>query len=141
MERNCIFCKILEKEIPAKFIAENEFAISFMDINPASEGHVIVIPKKHFENYEDCDSKYLVATTLLAKEICKKIKNSPLKPKGFNFLSNQNKIAGQEIFHFHMHVIPKYEEDQGLIMRFKNENKVDVEKTFNTIKKSKYTIV
>lgn len=111
---NCIFCKIIRKEIPAKIIAENDHAIAFLDIDPISDGHTLVIPKKHFQDLGICDTVSLNAVINLAKTISRIIEKSKLDVWGFNYLSNQGQIAGQAVNHFHLHVIPKYAVNEGL---------------------------
>lgn len=137
---DCIFCKIANKEIKSKIIAENDYAIAFLDVDPVANGHVLVIPKKHFEDLSTCDNKYLMGTSLLVKEISKKLMLSPLEPKGINYISNEKTIAGQQVMHFHMHVIPKYEMDKGFKATPKKEDICSLVETFDKIKKSKYII-
>ncbi len=116
--KDCIFCKIVNKEIPAKVIAENERAIAFLDAFPISDGHVLVIPKKHYADLGLCDEASLVDVIKLVKQVSNDIEDTKkLDPWGFNYLSNQGKIAGQEVMHFHMHIIPKYEKDKGFMFR------------------------
>lgn len=118
--KDCIFCKIINKEIPAKVVAENENAIAFLDAFPVTDAHVLVIPKKHYQDLGLCDEKSLIDVIRLVKLVSNDIEyTKKLSPWGFNYLSNQGKIAGQEVMHFHMHIIPKYTKDKGFI--FKNE--------------------
>ena len=144
--KDCIFCKIINKEIPAKIIAENECAIAFLDAFPVTDGHVLVIPKKHFIDLAMCEEKYLIDVIKLVKQVANDIELSKkLDPWGFNYLSNQGKIAGQEILHFHMHIIPKYTKDKGFV--FKNEKEPlcysldEVEKFIKTPNKMAYKII
>lgn len=142
--KDCIFCKIANREINSKLIAENKNAIAFMDIDPISDGHILVIPKQHYNDLSSCDDQALSDVVLLAKQIAKKIDGSKLKPWGFNYLSNEKAIAGQVVNHFHFHVIPKYGKTEGFIL----ENAIDkskryldnIETVFDNISKSKYTI-
>lgn len=128
---SCIFCKIVSGEIPSKKIYEDDFLIAFLDINPMSFGHTILIPKKHFLNLEETDDQYLSKILIASKKIVKFLKNNISEIKGFNYLSNQEKIAGQEINHFHFHIIPKYKEDYGFKVTanidnsFKNNELID----------------
>lgn len=116
----CIFCKIVSGEINAKIIAENEHAIAFLDAFPISDGHALVIPKKHYLDLSLCDDVALIDVIKLVKKVAINLEDvKKLNPWGFNFLSNQGKIAGQEIMHFHIHVIPKYIKNKGFV--FKNE--------------------
>ncbi|MDE6289385.1 MAG: HIT family protein [Ureaplasma sp.] len=111
---NCIFCKIVKKEIPAKIIAESEKAIAFLDISPASVGHTLVIPKKHFIDLAHTSSDYLNSVINLTKFVATILEETKsLEVWGINYLSNQGSIAGQVVNHFHMHVIPKYSANEG----------------------------
>lgn len=128
---SCIFCKIVSGEIPSKKIYEDDFVIAFLDINPMSFCHTILIPKKHFLNLEETDDQYLSKILIASKKIVKFLKNNISEIKGFNYLSNQEKIAGQEINHFHFHIIPKYKEGYGFNVSanidnsFKNNELID----------------
>lgn len=136
----CIFCKIVNKEIPAKIIAENNYCLSFMDISPCSDGHVLVIPKKHCLDLATCDPIYLKQVIEMVQKVSKKIEYSSLQPWGFNYLSNQGSIAGQVVNHFHMHIIPKYAKNEGFEFEAKNKNVNDIEEVFTKITKSKFKI-
>lgn len=129
---NCIFCKIVSAKIPSKKIYEDDFVLGFLDINPISFCHTILIPKKHFINLEETDEEYLSKILIASKKIVKLLKNNIPEIKGFNYLSNQEKIAGQEISHFHFHIIPKYKENYGFNVisnidnnSFKNDELID----------------
>ncbi|MDR0545672.1 MAG: HIT domain-containing protein [Mycoplasmataceae bacterium] len=108
----CIFCKLI-KEQKMTIIAQNDLALAFLDINPVSDGHTLVVSKKHIENLSTCDQNTLNAMMELVLLVTNKIKKSSLKPNGFNYLSNENKIAGQLVPHFHIHIMPKYDADHG----------------------------
>lgn len=113
---DCIFCKIVKKEIPARIIDENEYAMAFLDVNPISNGHVIVIPKKHYSNLMVCDDDEILYETMkMVRHVAKILDASKLQPWGFNYLSNQGEMAGQAVRHWHMHVIPKYMKSEGFI--------------------------
>lgn len=129
----CLFCKIINKEIQSKIIYENEYVLCFLDINPISNGHCLVVPKKHFKNLCETDEIYLQHISLALKIIANKLYNSKLKPWGMNYLSNENAIAGQEILHFHFHIIPKYFANEGLILQTNKSINEDVGKIFNLI--------
>jgi histidine triad (HIT) family protein len=77
---SCVFCDIVEGKIPCRKVAENKLALAFLDVNPASDGHTVVIPKKHFQNYADTPKEYLDAVCELAQEVAKAIEISALKP-------------------------------------------------------------
>ncbi len=119
--KDCIFCKIINKEIPAYIIAENDHAIAFLDVNPISEGHTLVIPKVHCCDLATCPPEHLSGVILLAQHVAKVIERSKKTDAwGINYLSNQGKIAGQVVNHFHLHIIPKYAVNEGF--EFKCEN-------------------
>ena len=140
----CLFCKIIKGEIPSYKIYEDEFTYAFLDISNDCNGHILVIPKEHYQDFSSCDDEYLVSVMLLAKQIVKKLNNSKLNPWGINYLSNEKDIAGQIVKHFHLHIIPKYAKNEGFIL----ENAIDKSKrylddinlVFEKIAKSKYTI-
>lgn len=106
----CIICKIVNKEIPAKIILENDLALAFLDNKPVNPGHSLVVSKKHFPTIEEMPEKDLISVILMIKEVAKRIKDN-LKIEGYNLLLNNDKIAGQEIAHLHFHIIPRLEDD------------------------------
>lgn len=132
---DCIFCKIVEKQIPAKIIAENEGAVAFLDIQPMSDGHTVVIPKKHVMNLSQADKKTLHDVMDLVQEVSLTIQDSSLKPWGFNYLSNEGSIAGQVVMHFHIHVIPKYGKAEGFKIGMGNKFLGDIDKIYGELKK------
>ena len=110
----CVFCQIVKKQIPALIIAKNSKAIALLDINPVSDGHTIIIPKKHYCDWQNTPPKVLFAIVKLSHKVIKILNKSlPIKPLGYNYVSNQGKIAGQQVFHFHLHIMPKYKENEG----------------------------
>ena len=122
----CIFCQIVKKQIPALIIAKNNKAIALLDINPVSDGHTIIIPKKHYCDWQNTPPKVLFAIVKLSYKVIKILNKSlPIKPLGYNYVSNQGKIAGQQVFHFHLHIMPKYKENEGFSL---NHGKIKVKK-------------
>ncbi|HRP91627.1 MAG: HIT family protein [Ignavibacteriaceae bacterium] len=111
---DCIFCDIASKISEAEIIFENEKVIAFLDINPVNYGHTLVIPKKHFDNFLTMPNDELAELTKLTQYIAGSVKRA-LKADGFNIISNNGSSAGQSVFHFHYHIIPRYEND--FIMR------------------------
>lgn len=105
---DCIFCKIIKKQILTKFIAENENFAAFLDANPKSKGHSLVVPKRHYATALDMpDESYSEMFSLAKKIAADSIKKN--KATGFNFLINNFKSAGQHVPHVHLHVIPRYD--------------------------------
>ena len=114
---NCLFCKIVNKEIPNYTLYEDEVCLAFLDISQATYGHALVICKEHYSNLLEVPSKVLEHMMSVAQKIA--IAESKLpNVKGFNILNNCNEVAGQTIHHFHIHIIPRYEEDD-LTLKFK----------------------
>lgn len=110
---SCVFCDIVKGNIPAKIVAQNEGAIAFLDVNPMSDGHILIIPKVHFKDWSSADEQSIKSVGMLAKEVAAILMDSKLKPWGVNYLSNEGAIAGQAVFHYHLHVIPKYGKAEG----------------------------
>lgn len=111
---DCLFCKIAKGEIASKKVYEDNDAIAFLDINPANRGHCLVVPKKHFENIYDIDDKTLEKVIIIAKNLSKLIKEK-LECNGVNLVQNNERHAGQIVNHFHIHIIPRYENDNVVI--------------------------
>ncbi|MDD5569013.1 MAG: HIT family protein [Candidatus Pacebacteria bacterium] len=103
---DCIFCKIINNEILSFKVYEDADVLAFLDVNPAAEGHTLVIPKKHFENIFDIDSAYLEKVGAAAKKIAEKMKES-LGAQGVNLYHGSGRAAEQGVFHFHLHVVPR----------------------------------
>jgi histidine triad (HIT) family protein len=106
-DRECIFCAIVESRAPADVVFEDEETLAFMDINPANPGHTLVIPKRHvcdiYELDEEMAAEVMKATVRVARAIKK-----ALQPDGMNLVQSNERAASQEIFHLHMHVIPRW---------------------------------
>ena len=121
MGDNCIFCKIANGEIPSKTLYEDDMFRVIMDISPASKGHSLILPKKHFANIYELDNETACETFVLAKRMAT-VMTKALDCDGFNILQNNGEAAGQTVFHFHTHLIPRYKDDSvGLDMEGKGE--------------------
>jgi histidine triad (HIT) family protein len=107
---DCIFCKIAAGELPATIVGEDERTISFMDIAPATRGHALVIPREHSPDLLSVDDDDLVAVGLAAKRLAGQV-SERLGADGVNLLNACGAVAFQTVFHFHVHVIPRYEGD------------------------------
>jgi len=107
---DCIFCKIIAKEIPSKILYENEDTIAFLDIFPISQGHTIVIPKKHYATLKTIPIKILYEVMGAVKIVSNLIYKN-LNIDGYNILQNNYKAAGQMVNHFHIHIIPRSSSD------------------------------
>lgn len=106
-DQNCIFCKIIAGEIPSKTIYEDDEFKVILDVNPASKGHALILPKEHAANIYEISEELLVKAAKLAKKLTVHM-TQVLKCDGFNLLQNNGEVAGQTVFHFHMHLIPRY---------------------------------
>lgn len=107
----CIFCDIVNKLEPAEILLENEKVISFLDINPLNYGHALIIPKRHYENFLSVPEEDLKEVIAAAKKVSQAVFDS-LALDGFNIVANNGVAAGQSVFHFHLHVIPRYSDDK-----------------------------
>lgn len=110
MSENCLFCGIVAGSIPSTQIAESERAIAFMDINPATPGHLLVVPRVHSTDLREADPEDLIGATLLAQSLVSQVIDR-LDASGANLLSCIGADAWQSVFHTHLHVIPRYHDD------------------------------
>lgn len=108
--KDCIFCKIANGEIPAATLYEDQDFRVILDLGPASKGHTLILPKAHFENLYELPDDLAGKALILAKEVTKKMKKV-LNCDGYNVVQNNGTAAGQTVFHFHMHLIPRNEND------------------------------
>jgi histidine triad (HIT) family protein len=107
---DCIFCKIVAGELPSQKIAEDERTIAFMDISPATRGHALVIPRNHSRDLLEIEAEDLTATIASAQRIARRA-SERLGADGVNLLNSCGRAAWQTVFHFHIHVIPRYADD------------------------------
>lgn len=109
-DENCIFCKIAAGEIPSTTLYDDEDFRVILDLGPASKGHALIIPKEHYRNLFDLDEEIASKALVLAKKMICKMKDV-LGCEGYNIVQNNEEVAGQTVFHFHMHLIPRYKND------------------------------
>ncbi len=107
---NCIFCKIAAGEIPSKTIYEDDSYRVILDLGPATRGHALILPKDHYANLFQLPEEKCAEVMKLAKKMGTQMKEN-LKADGFNLVQNNGECAGQTVFHFHLHLIPRYEND------------------------------
>ena len=107
---NCIFCKIAAGEIPSATIYEDEDFRVILDIEPASKGHALILPKEHYANLYELPEELASKVLVVAKKVVTAM-TEVLGCDGYNVLQNNGEVAGQTVFHFHMHLIPRYEKD------------------------------
>ncbi len=106
-DSNCIFCKIIAGEIPSNTIYEDDEFKVILDVSPASKGHALILPKEHYADLYEIDENVAADAMKLAKKLATRM-TDVLKCDGFNLLQNNHEVAGQTVFHFHMHLIPRY---------------------------------
>ncbi len=107
---DCIFCKIVAGELPGQIVAEDERTVAFMDISPGTRGHLLVVPRRHAPDLLEVPSEDLHATIDAAQRMARRV-HDRLGADGINILSSRGEAAWQTVFHFHVHVIPRYEGD------------------------------
>lgn len=110
MADDCIFCKIIAGELPSERIDEDEDTVAFLDINPWTRGHSLVVPKRHSRNLLDIDDDDLRRAAVAAKRLAARLRER-LGCDGVNLLNATEPAAWQSVFHFHLHVIPRYDDD------------------------------
>lgn len=109
-EPDCIFCGIVAGDVPGEILAEDEHTVAFMDINPATRGHALVVPRRHSSDLHEIDPEDLARTTVAAQRLAARMA-ATLDADGINLLNACGPAAWQTVFHFHIHVIPRYEDD------------------------------
>ncbi len=109
-DENCIFCAIASGDAPAEIVDSDQHTVAFMDINPATRGHALVIPKVHSADLMEIADEDLERTNLAARRLAARM-DETLQPAGFNVINACRSAAWQTVFHYHLHVIPRYEDD------------------------------
>ncbi|MGY3724833.1 histidine triad (HIT) family protein [Granulicatella balaenopterae] len=115
---DCIFCKIINKEIPSYVIYEDEVVVAFLDISQVTPGHTLVLPKKHVPNIMEYDEELASDVFKRIPKIANAIKNSNPDIKGINILNNNGEVAFQSVFHSHIHIIPRYSEQDSFGLKW-----------------------
>lgn len=123
-DKNCLFCRIVNKEIPSSVVYEDDDVIAFLDISQVTKGHTLVVSKKHYDNFLTTPKEEMHKVMDVAQRIGQ-AQIAMLGAKGVNILTNINKEAGQSIYHFHVHVIPRYISNEGFQITMKENPKAD----------------
>ena len=113
MVSDCIFCKIVAGEIPASKVYEDDHFLAFLDISQVTPGHTLVIPKKHARNLLEMTPDETADLFNIVSRVTKKVE-SATQPQGMNIISNMEEIAGQSVFHTHVHILPRYSQEDDL---------------------------
>ena len=117
MVSDCIFCKIVAGEIPASKVYEDDHFLAFLDISQVTPGHTLVIPKKHARNLLEMTPDETADLFNIVSRVTKKVE-SATQPQGMNIISNMEEIAGQSVFHTHVHILPRYSQEDDLKIDF-----------------------
>ena len=126
-DNNCIFCKLANGDIPTNAIYEDDDFKVILDASPASKGHALILPKEHYANIYEIDEDVLAKASRLAKKIITHEKEI-LKCDGYNVVQNNGEVAGQTVFHYHMHLIPRYASDDNTnVIEWKHKEFTDDE--------------
>lgn len=132
-KEDCIFCKLANGEIPTATLYEDEWFRVILDASPASMGHALIIPKEHFENLYELEDELASKALVLAKKLVIKFTGA-LGCQGYNIVQNNGAAAGQTVFHFHMHLIPRYDKDKvGLGWKMGTLMEADKNKLLNLL--------
>ena len=129
----CIFCKIIAGEIPSAKVYEDDNFLAILDISQTTYGHTLVMPKKHYDNFLQMPKEEAGQLMELVNVLGNKIVKN-LDAKGLNILINTNEVAGQSVNHTHVHIIPRYDENDTVSFSFK-ENKFDLNEILEKINK------
>lgn len=128
---DCLFCKIIKKDLPSKTIYEDQLIQVIMNINPLTNGHLLVLPKKHFTNILDIDEEFITHSFKIIRNKLYPLLKEKLNCKGLTIIENNE--LGQEIRHFHIHLIPRYENDE--YKETSNKDIKDLDEIFSKITK------
>jgi histidine triad (HIT) family protein len=109
-KEDCLFCGIVSGRVPAEIVDSDDRTVAFMDISPATRGHALVVPREHSDDLMDIPDDDLQATVLAARRLARRM-DGKLRPDGFNLLNSCRPAAWQTVFHFHVHVVPRYDDD------------------------------
>ena len=125
-DEKCIFCKLANGEIPTATLYEDEDFRVILDASPAAKGHALIIPKEHYANLYELDDELAAKVLVLAKKMITKL-TDVLGCDGYNIVQNNGEAAGQTVYHFHLHMIPRYKDD-GVGIGWKMGELVDEDK-------------
>ena len=129
----CIFCDIIDHKIPSAVVYEDEKVLAILDISQVTYGHTLVMPKKHVRNIIEADDESAIACIRTAKKLAGKIVANT-KAAGVNVLTNCGEAAGQSVDHLHFHIIPRYDENDAIDLKFNESSKQDLAEVLKTVK-------
>lgn len=126
----CVFCNITNKIWDSKIVYEDEDVMAILDLSQQTIGHTLIMPKKHYENLIEIPADLLAKISTIAQDLAKKYQ-AKLGADGFNLVNNCNVVAGQSVMHFHMHLIPRYNNDNSKLMFINNIDKYNISEANN----------
>jgi histidine triad (HIT) family protein len=129
----CIFCEIIKGNIPSKKVYEDDKVLAILDISQVTYGHTLVMPKKHMANIIEADDDSAAACLLTAKKLAAQIKKNT-GCAGINILTNCGEAAGQSVEHLHFHIIPRYDENDAIVLRFDPSKEQNLDEVLKTVK-------
>lgn len=131
----CVFCKIVRKELPAEVLYEDDHVVAILDINPIHYGHSLVIPKAHCSDFLSLPESAYASVMTAAKKVTRALVDG-LQLEGYNLFTNNGRIAGQSVFHFHLHITPRYADDNiRFILKLKSYEDGEMATTADTIRR------
>lgn len=129
----CVFCSIINHEIPSKVVYEDDLVLAILDISQVTKGHTLVMPKKHVDNLLECDDETAAHLIQVVKHLAKRIQEKT-GASGINILNNNGETAGQTVNHLHFHIIPRYSENDAFVCEFKESEKQDLDEVLELVK-------
>lgn len=129
----CVFCSIINHEIPSKVVYEDDLVLAILDISQVTKGHTLVMPKKHVDNLLECDDETAAHLIQVVKCLAKQIQDRTGAP-GINILNNNGEAAGQTVNHLHFHIIPRYSENDTFVCEFRESEKQDLDEVLELVK-------
>ncbi|UUX33944.1 HIT family protein [Fundicoccus culcitae] len=137
---DCVFCKIIEGDIPSSKVYEDEKIYAFLDISQVTKGHTLIVPKEHVKDIYEYDEILAADVFSRIPMVARALKKAFPDMKGLNIVNNNEPLAYQSVFHSHFHLIPRYQEDEGFAMKFENNqtnyNQDDLLEIADTINKN-----
>ena len=129
----CVFCEIIKGNIPSKKIYEDDKVLAILDISQATRGHTLIMPKQHYENLFEIDNETLAHLITAAKKISTHYMEKDKNILGINLLNNNGTQAGQSVMHYHMHILPRYKDDNLDISFVDNSKNIDLDELANLL--------
>ena len=130
----CVFCSIIEGKIPSKKVYEDDDVLAILDISQTTKGHTLVMPKKHYENFLEMPENEFKTLMAKTQKVAAKVTEN-LGANGCNILINTNEVAGQTVMHTHVHIIPRYDENDTVSFQF-TENETDLDEVLEKINRN-----